>query len=74
MQADEIRFLFAYDRWATREVLAALDGLDQSVWMRTDVVGEWGLGAILVHHPRRVAALADAVRGPRRWRDARARS
>ena len=32
MQADEIRFLFAYDRWATRRVLTALDGLDPAVW------------------------------------------
>jgi len=49
MQADDIRFLFAYDRWATSRVLAALDGLDPAVWSRTDVVGERGLGAILVH-------------------------
>ncbi len=26
MQADEIRFLFAYDRWATRRVLSVLEG------------------------------------------------
>jgi uncharacterized damage-inducible protein DinB len=50
MQADEIRFLFAYDRWATRRVLAALDGLDPAVWTRTHVVDERGLGGILVHH------------------------
>jgi uncharacterized damage-inducible protein DinB len=50
MQADEIRFLFAYDRWATRRLLAVLDGLDPAVWMRTDIVGERGLGSILVHH------------------------
>ncbi len=50
MQADEIRFLFAYDRWATRQVLTVLDGLDPAVWNRTDVVDERGLGAILVHH------------------------
>jgi uncharacterized damage-inducible protein DinB len=50
MQADEIRFLFAYDRWATRLVLSALDRLDPSVWTRENVVGERGLGAILVHH------------------------
>src|SRR4029453_276606 len=50
MQADEIRFLFAYDRWATRRVLAVLDGLDPAVWARTDVVGERGVGAILVPH------------------------
>jgi uncharacterized damage-inducible protein DinB len=50
MQADDIRFLYAYDRWATRRVLAVLDGLDPAVWTRTNVVGERGLGAILVHH------------------------
>jgi uncharacterized damage-inducible protein DinB len=50
MQPDEVRFLFAYDHWATLRVLAVLDGLDPDVWTRTDVVGERGLGAILVHH------------------------
>ena len=50
MRADEIRFLFAYDRWATRRVLNALDGLDPAAWARTDVVGERGLGGIPVHH------------------------
>ena len=50
MQADEIRFLFTYDRWATREVLNVLDGLDAALWARTDVVGERSLGGILVHH------------------------
>ena len=49
MQADEIRFLFAYDRWATRRVLGVLDELDLAVWARPDVVGDRGLGAILVH-------------------------
>jgi uncharacterized damage-inducible protein DinB len=48
--ADQVRFLFAYDRWATRRVLAALDGLDPAVWERTNVVDERGLGGILVHH------------------------
>ena len=50
MQPDEVRSLFAYDRWATLRVLAVLDGLDADVWKRTDVVDERGLGAILVHH------------------------
>jgi uncharacterized damage-inducible protein DinB len=50
MQADEARFLFAYDRWATRQVLKVLDHLDPALWTRTDVVGERGLGDILVHH------------------------
>ena len=60
MQADEVRFLFAYDRWATRRVLAALDRLDPAVWTRTDAVGERGLGSILVHH----------LGASQRWRNA----
>jgi uncharacterized damage-inducible protein DinB len=50
MQPDEVRFLFAYDRWATERMLAALDGLDPAVWGRTGVVGKRGLRSILVHH------------------------
>jgi uncharacterized damage-inducible protein DinB len=50
MLAEEIRFLFAYDRWATIRVLSVLDDLDPVAWARTDVVGERGLGEILVHH------------------------
>ena len=50
MFAEEIRFLFAYDRWATFRVLSVLDDLDPVAWARTDVVGERGLGEILVHH------------------------
>jgi len=50
MRADEIRFLFAYDRWATQRVLDVLDDINPAVWGRTGVVGERGLGSILVHH------------------------
>ena len=50
MQADDIRWLFAYDRWATRKVLDALDGLSADIWGSSDAVGERGLGSILVHH------------------------
>ncbi len=49
MHTDEIRALYAYDRWATRRVLAQLPGLDPEVWSRTNVVDERGLGGILVH-------------------------
>ena len=60
MQADEIRFLFAYDRWATRRVLGALEGLDPAVWTRSDAVDRRGLGDILVHH----------LGASQRWRNA----
>jgi uncharacterized damage-inducible protein DinB len=50
VDVDEVRFLFGYDRWATRRVLAALDGVEPAVWGRTGVVGERGLGSILIHH------------------------
>ena len=49
MQADEVRFLFAYDRWATRRILAAIDGVPEQTWGATGAVGDRGLGAILVH-------------------------
>ena len=49
MQADDLRFLFDYDEWATRRVFAVTDGLDLEVWSRTNVVDERGLGGILVH-------------------------
>jgi uncharacterized damage-inducible protein DinB len=50
MQVDEVRWLFAYDRWATRRVLDVVDGLDPAVWTRSNAVGDRCLGDILVHH------------------------
>ena len=49
MNADDIGFLFGYDRWATRRVLAALDGIPATIWGTEGVIGERGLGTILVH-------------------------
>jgi uncharacterized damage-inducible protein DinB len=34
VQADEIRFLYAYDGWATRRVLSVLDDLAPAAWTR----------------------------------------
>lgn len=50
MRTDDIRFLFGYDRWATERVLAALDDVPDELWSTTAVVGERGLGTILIHH------------------------
>ena len=66
LTADDVRGLFAYDRWATRQVLAQLhdlDAADPGLWVATDVVGERGLGSILVHmlgaHQRWRTGIAD---------------
>jgi uncharacterized damage-inducible protein DinB len=50
MQADQVRFLFAYDRWATGQVLNVLEGLDPGIWTQPKVIGERSLGEVLVHH------------------------
>lgn len=50
MRIDDIRYLFAYDRWATERVLARIDGVPDDVWAATDVFDERGLGGVLVHH------------------------
>jgi uncharacterized damage-inducible protein DinB len=49
MKADNVRYLYAYDRWATKRVLDALEGLGPEIWQRSNVIDERGLGAILVH-------------------------
>lgn len=49
MNIDDIRYLFAFDRWATGNILAVLDGVDRTTWSATHVVDERGLGGILVH-------------------------
>ncbi|HEY3335496.1 MAG TPA: DinB family protein [Candidatus Limnocylindrales bacterium] len=49
MRTPDIAFLFAYDRWATRRLLSVIDGLPDDVWGASGVVGDRGLGAILVH-------------------------
>ena len=49
MRTDDIRYLFAYDRWATRRILSVIDGVPAETWGATGVVGDRGLGSILVH-------------------------
>ena len=49
MRTSDIAYLFAFDRWATRRVLSVIDGLPAEVWGATGVVGDRGLGSILVH-------------------------
>jgi uncharacterized damage-inducible protein DinB len=50
MQVEAIRWLFAYDRWATRRVLTVLDGLDPAVWTQRNAIGDRSLGSVLIHH------------------------
>ena len=68
MQVDDIRFLFAYDRWATRRILAACAGLGGNSWAAPNAIGERGLGGILVHqlgaHQRWRHGLSDSPASP----------
>jgi len=59
MQLSDIRYLFAFDRWATRRVLAATVGVDETTWSAPNPTGERGLGGILVH----------ALGAQQRWRN-----
>ncbi|MDO8484345.1 MAG: DinB family protein [Candidatus Limnocylindrales bacterium] len=49
MRLADIQFLFGYDRWATARVLDTAVGVDDETWSSPDVIGERGLGGILVH-------------------------
>ena len=44
------QFLSAYERWATLRILDAADGIDAEGWSTANIVGERGIGGILVHH------------------------
>lgn len=50
MRQTDLRFLFDFDRWATRRILAAADGVDATTWSIPNAIGDRGLGGILVHH------------------------
>jgi uncharacterized damage-inducible protein DinB len=47
---DDVRDLFAYERWATARLLAVLPGVDEETWSSANVIDKRGLGGILVHH------------------------
>ncbi len=49
MNLAAIRFLFAYDRWATRKVLKAASRLRKRDWPAGEPIGKRHLGEILVH-------------------------
>ncbi len=49
MQVADLRFLFSYDRWATRRILATLPGLPDDDWSAPGAWGGRGVGALLVH-------------------------
>jgi uncharacterized damage-inducible protein DinB len=49
MDVADIRYVFRYDRWATERILGQLEGIDPESWAAEGVVGDRGLGSILVH-------------------------
>jgi uncharacterized damage-inducible protein DinB len=49
MQVGDVRFLYAYDRWATRRVLGATGELAADEWRAGEPIGTRHLGEILVH-------------------------
>ena len=69
MDPADVRFLFGYDRFATEKVLAQLADVDPNLWGAVGVVGDRGLGAILVHmlgaHQRWRLGLLDSPDMPR---------
>lgn len=53
MNIADIRYLFAFDRWATTRILDAAErdgGVDAATWSATNAIDERGIGGILVHH------------------------
>ena len=80
MRITDVRFLFAYDRWATKRILVPRVGVDEATWSAEAVVDERGLGGILVHqlgaHQRwrhGLSGMPRAPRGPNGTRSRRSR-
>ena len=49
MRADDIRFLFAFDRWATGKVLETSQRVMEDDWTEGNRIDRRGLGGILIH-------------------------
>ncbi len=47
---DGLLFLNGYERWATTRILDAATGIDAATWSKPNLVGDRGIGGILVHH------------------------
>jgi uncharacterized damage-inducible protein DinB len=43
-------FLNGCERWATTKILDAASGIDEAAWSTANLVGDRGIGGILVHH------------------------
>ncbi len=73
MQLSDIRYLFDYDRWATRKVLRAAARLRKRDWPAGEPIGKRVLAEILVHqlgaHQRWRHGLAGSPETPRPERE-----
>jgi uncharacterized damage-inducible protein DinB len=73
MKAADLRFLFAYDQWATARVLAACQDIDEATWTAPNAIGDRGLAGILVHalgaHQRWRHGLTGSPESPRPERE-----
>jgi uncharacterized damage-inducible protein DinB len=49
MDVTDIRFLFAYDRWATEKILAVAAMVPFEEWAESNRIDRRGLGGILTH-------------------------
>ena len=49
MDVADIRFLFAYDRWATEKVLALARTVPLEEWSESNRIDRRGLGGIMLH-------------------------
>ena len=49
MDVADIRFMFAYDRWATNKVLALARTVPFEDWEESNRIDRRGLGGIMVH-------------------------